>query len=55
MKGYNKPDKIEAGVCIVCKKRLDDVTAYSHYECAMVWSAAQDRKIEEARYGDKDA
>jgi hypothetical protein len=49
MKGYNKPKKMETGICFICKKECDPF-AYCHLECARAFVAEKDRKIQEARY-----
>lgn len=48
MKGYIKPDKIEKGVCMICKEPCE-LTAYVHLGCALVYSDEKERRIDEAR------
>jgi hypothetical protein len=48
MKGYKSPDKIEKGICIICKSPCNP-EAYAHTECCISYSAEIDKKKQEAK------
>jgi hypothetical protein len=48
MKGYNKPDKIEKGICFICIESCD-FNAYVHSACAYAYLDEKERRIKEAK------
>ena len=48
MKGYTKPDKIVQGICFLCGKECYPF-AYCHTECAIAYTDAKDKLIEDAK------
>ena len=47
MKGYVKPEGFKEGVCFICGEPCKP-EHYCHFECALAYSEAKDRKIKKA-------
>lgn len=52
MKGYNKPKKLELGICCVCKNQCKE-DAYCHTACAMLYLDEKERLVKESKWQDK--